>query len=70
LKWRNAKLTKIGPIFTNKLLSLGAILQLRQHIRVLKGQLISKWLFDVFDFLQKTNENRFLEEIEWFSFVL
>ena len=44
-----------------------------------KGQIISKWFFDVFDFLQKTNENkstwsiivvklnsfvRFLEEIE------
>ena len=44
-----------------------------------KGQIISKWFFDVFDFLQKTNENksirgiivvksnsfvRFLEEVE------
>ena len=44
-----------------------------------KGQIISKWFFGVFDFLQKTNENksirgiivvkshsfvRFLEEIE------
>ena len=46
---------------------------------VCKGQIISKWFFGVFDFLQKTNENksiwgiivvklnsfvRFLEEIE------
>ena len=35
-----------------------------------KGQLISKWLCGVFDFLKKTNENRFLDEIERFSFVL
>ena len=34
-----------------------------------KGQLISKWLCGVFDFLKKTNENRFLAEIERFSFV-
>ena len=47
--------------------------------RRIKGQIISKWIFGVFDFLQKTNENksiwgiivvksnffvRFLEEIE------
>ena len=46
---------------------------------LIKGQIISKWFFDVFDFLQKTNENKltwgiivvksnsfvcFLEEIE------
>ena len=24
-----------------------------------KGQLISKWFFDVFDFLQKPNENKY-----------
>ena len=32
----------------------------------IKGQLISKWLLDVFDFLQKTNENLFVEEIKCF----
>ena len=46
---------------------------------MIKGQIISKWFFGVFDFLQKTNENKstwgiivvksnsfvhFLEEIE------
>ena len=34
-----------------------------------KGQIISKWLFGVYDFLQKTSDNCFFEEIERFTFV-
>ena len=37
--------------------------------KITKGQLISKWLCGVFDFLKKTNENRFLDEIKRFSFI-
>ena len=56
-----------------------AILSSYYCSNIVKGQIMSKWLFGVFDFLQKTNENkstwgiivvksnlflRFLEEID------
>ena len=34
------------------------LLQLYCKVKSSKGQIISKWFFGVFDFLQKTNENK------------
>ena len=48
---------------------IGTLLSIIVALIGLKGQLISKWFFSIFDFLKKTNENRFLEEIKRFSFV-
>ena len=45
-------------IKTEKPMENGVIIPSLNVLEVAKGQMISKWFLGVFDFLQKTNENK------------
>ena len=48
---------EINPCQNTKLLLIFTIIYKHIHMLVAKGQIISKFLFGVFNFLQKTNKN-------------
>ena len=55
INFTKAKFAGVGTFFTNKFPSLGIFIDKKVGM---KGQVISKGFFGVFNFFQKTNEDK------------